>query len=209
MKRVHITPIFGVLGFWICLQCSPVLNPAAAQAPTSAPSVGHGHEVPLEHLYWHFLNYQLFLDKKADALPPSHPDVQMLRTHYQSRLGFNDSQYSLVRQAAQTLAARLKQKDDQAKSVIDAFHHNYPPGKTLTLPPVPPELFQLQAEREAIISETVVDLKNQLGTKASSTMDEFLHKDFLPTVAFKPMHPPGPPHLPQASNGQAFTAVKP
>ncbi|WP_353070121.1 hypothetical protein RBB75_07965 [Tunturibacter empetritectus] len=209
MKRMHSTAIFQVLCFWVCLQCSLLLSPAAAQSPTSAPSVGHGHEVPLEHLYWHFLDYQLFLDKKADALPPSHPDVQMLRTHYQSRLGFNDSQYSLVRQAAQTLAARLKQKDEQAKSVIDAFHHNYPPGKVLTLPPLPPELSRLQAEREAIISETVVDLKNQLGAKASATMDAFLHKDFLPTVAFKPMHPPGPPHLPQTSNDQVFTAVKP
>jgi len=209
MQLLRITARLQILCLGIGLQGLSLPSVGIAQTATSAPSVDHGHEVPLEHLYWHFLDYQLFLDKKADALPPSHPDVQMLRTHYQSRLGFNDSQYSLVRQAAQTLAARLKQKDDQAKSVIDTFHHNYPPGKVLRLPPPPPELTQLQAEREAIISETVVDLKNQLGTKASATMDEFLHKDFLPTVAFKPMHPPGPPHLPQASNGQVFTAVKP
>lgn len=195
--------------FSTCASAQTNTSPIAAQTPANGSSVGHGRAVPLEHLYWHFLEYQLYLDKKADDLPPSSPDVQMLRTHYQTRLGFDNAQYSLIRGAAQTMSARLKQIDDQAKLIIDDLHHNYPPGKVLTLPPPPPELAQLQAQREAIISETVVDLKTQLGTKASTAMDDFLHKDFAPTITFKPMHASGPPKRPQAPQSQVFTAVKP
>lgn len=209
MQIMRIAAKFQIICLGIGLQSLGLLSPAVAQTTTNTSSVGRGHAVPLEHLYWHFLEYQLYLDKKADSLPPSNPDIQMLRSHYQTRLGFDNAQYSLIRGAAQTMSARLKQIDDQAKLIIDNFHHNYPPGKVLTLPPPPSELVQLQAQREAIISETMVDLKTQLGTKASATMDDFLHKDFAPSITFRPMHAPGPPKRPQAPQGKVFTAVKP
>src|SRR5215469_1569298 len=74
MQLLRITARLQILCLGIGLQGLSLPSVGIAQTATSAPSVDHGHEVPLEHLYWHFLDYQLFLDKKADALPPSHPD---------------------------------------------------------------------------------------------------------------------------------------
>ena len=209
MTRTHFTTSLRLFGSLLCLLSSVLVSSVNAQATPKSTTADHGHSIPLDHLYWHFLEYQLYLDKKADALPPTHPDVQVLRTHYQRRLGFDDSQYDVVRRAAQIMSTRLQQKDDQAKSIIDAFHKNYPPGKVLTLPPPPAELVQLQAEREAIISGAVSDLKAQLGATASAKMDNFLHEDFAPSVTFRSMRPAGPPNRSKASLGQVFTAVKP
>lgn len=152
--------------------------------------------------------YQNFLDRKAADLDLHGGNGDELRNRFQRKLNFSSSQFAIVRQSAQKLDADLKQKDAQAKVIIDAFHAKYPPGKVLTLPPPPPELAQLQKEREEIIQQDVADLKTQLGQDKAAKMDGFIQNDFAPTVKFRVVHTPMAPNAP-TNPGQVFKAVQP
>jgi hypothetical protein len=157
---------------------------------TPPPPVGHGQVIPAGHLYWHFLEYQLYLDKTATAIEQKGGNGTLLRTHYQTKMNFTTSQFSLVLQAAGKLDTDLQQIDGQAKVIIDAFHKQYPPGKIASLPPAPPQLAQLQTQRETIIANDVAALKAQLGTQATSAMDSMLAKEFAPHFTFKHLSNP-------------------
>jgi hypothetical protein len=177
----------------------------SAQPPTSRP--------PLARLYWHFLAYQNFLDRTAANLDQHGGNGDELRNRFQRKVGFTSAQFGTVRQAAVKLESDLKPKDAQAKVIIDAFHAKYPPGKVTTLPPPPPELAQLQQEREQLIEQDVSDLKSQLGPEASAKMDAFLQNDFAPTVKYRQIQIPRPaPFIPATSlpnEGNVFKAVQP
>jgi hypothetical protein len=163
---------------------------------------------PLARLYWHFLTYQTFLDRKAAELDQHGGNGDELRDRFRRKLDFTSSQFATVRQAALKLETDLKQKDAQAKVIIDSFHAKYPPGRVQTLPPPPPELAQLQREREELIDQDVADLKAQLGQEAATRMDTFLLNDFAPSVKFHAVHIPAPSNS-QANTGQVFKAVQP
>jgi hypothetical protein len=148
------------------------------------------------------------LDRTAANLDQHGGNGDELRNRFQRKLGFSSSQFTVVRQSALKLETDLKQKDAQAKTIIDAFHAKYPPGKVQTLPPPPPELTQLQKEREELIERDVDDLKAQLGSEASAKMDGFIQNDFAPSVKFHSVHIPIPKDA-RTSPGQVFKAVQP
>lgn len=71
------------------------------------------------------------------------------------------------------------------------------------LPPVPPELVELQQQRDATIAKEVSDLKAALGEKAAAKLDSFLEHEFAPTVTVQTVGPPRP-HDPVRSHIPAF-----
>ncbi len=162
---------------------------------------------PLARLYWHFLDYQRFLDKSADDQEKKGKNGAELREKLQRKLGFSTYQFTIVRDAAQKLDRDLKKKDAQAMVIIAAFRKKYPPDQPLKglLPPPPPELETLQQERDNLIEQAVVDLKAQLGPEATRKLDSFLQNEFAPSVT---THSVSAPASPQAA-GQASQAVRP
>lgn len=190
MKTARITANLSSLvlsiGTLIMLLTQPILSQST---DTNAPVV-HGQIIPAGHLYWHFLEYQLYLNKTATAIEQKGGNGTMLRTHYQTKMNFTNSQFALVLQAAGKLDTDLQQIDGQAKVIIDAFHKQYPPGKIASLPPAPPQLAQLQQQRETIIANDVAALKSQLGTQATSAMNTMLAKEFAPNFTFKRLAKP-------------------
>ncbi|HWE86567.1 MAG TPA: hypothetical protein VG267_16605 [Terracidiphilus sp.] len=189
----------------------PLCGQTADQAPsTPTPKVRTSAKAPLPRLYWHFLDYQRFLDKKADEQEKKGLNGTEIRETLQRRLGFNPYQLTLIREAAQKMANDLNQKDAQAKDVIDEFRKKYPPNLPLTgsLPPPPPELTTLQQEREDLIEQHVATLKSELGPDASQKLDSFLLNDFAQSVTTRPASVPSSP-LSSQGTGQAEKAVRP
>jgi hypothetical protein len=191
----------GLVRFGICAVVLTVS--ATAQTPitttgsasvTSAPQAQTSARTPLPKLYWFFLSYQRFLDRKADEIEMNGGKGTELRENLQRRLGFSAYQFEMIREVAQKMESDLNKKDAQAQVIIDAFHAKYPPNKPLSgpLPPHPPELAILQHERDNIIEQNVANLKAELGSEAADKLDSFLVKDFAPAVKMRTSRPAAP-----------------
>ncbi len=178
MKSIRIL-ITGVL-------CTVVSSLALGQTLndlSTSPAVPPGR-VPLPLLYRHFLAYQNHLDRAGTALDKQGKNGAGLHNHFQQKLGFSDDQFGAVRQTALRLEAELQQQDVKAKAVIEATRAKFPRTveSPADLPPVPPELVQLQQERDSLIGKEVSGLKAALGSSAAAELDTFLQHDFAPTV---------------------------
>jgi|SRR5579859_7264673 len=160
--------------------------------------------VPTHILYRHFLAYQSHLDRAAAAAAEQGKNASDLRNHFQQRLGFSDSQFAFVRAAAVKMDADLAPIDAKARAIIDAVHKQHPgPLKSRAdLPPVPPELEQLQQQRDQLIKNEVTALKTALGPKDAAKLDALLQNDFAPNVTVQTI--PVSPRDPGRSKAPSF-----
>jgi hypothetical protein len=150
--------------------------------------------VPVPHLYWHFLILQNHLDRVAATHEQRGEDGSALRTYYQTRIGFTDSQFAKVREAGLRLEPELKAIDAEVKAVIDTDHARHPRllASPKDLPPVPPELAELQLKREQTIEYEVGSLKLALGARQTAKLETFLTREFASNVTALPVGVPRP-----------------
>ncbi len=186
--------IIGRLSICGCVTASLLLlgSVLAAQNPQRIP-------VPMTHLYWHFLLLQNHLDRVAAAHEQQGQDGSALRNYYQQRIGFTDSQFALVREAGLRLEPELRAIDAEVKAVIDADHARHPRvlASPKDLPPVPPELTELQRKREQTIEYEVGSLKLALGARQTAKLETFLTHEFAPSVTALPVGGPRPHNDPR------------
>lgn len=159
--------------------------PALAGRRVSAP-------VPLHLLYRHFLAYQNHLDEVAATLQQQGEDGNDFRNHFQQMLGFSPTEYTPVRRAAQRLEAKLKVHDEKIKAVIDTgrAQHSRILGGPGDLPAPPPELVQLQVERDALIKHEVARMNSTLGAKRAAKVQRLIEEEFAAHAKLLPLHSP-------------------
>ena len=153
-------------------------------------------------LYRHFLAYQNFLDRTAAEAQLRGEDLKEIRNHNQDQLRFTDKQFNAVRASALRLEATLKRQDAKAAEVIQAVRARFPQGRLQSpedLPPVPPELKQLQAERNRLIESEMNVLRAALGEEASAKLDAFLQIEFASNLKVRYMAMPGSRMLPSGA----------
>jgi hypothetical protein len=168
--------------------------------------------VPVPHLYWHFLILQNHLDRVAAAHEQRGEDGSALRIYYQKRIGFTDSQFAKVREAALRLEPELKAIDAEVTAVIDADHARHPRmlASPKDLPPVPPELTELQRKREQTIEYEVGSLKLALGARQTAKLGTFLTQEFAHNVTARRVDLPRPNvDLPRPHNDPTRHTVPP
>jgi hypothetical protein len=170
----------------------PCLSQTAAD-PQSGPTTSAA-QIPLRVLYRHYMAYQNHLDRAAAVLDKAGKNGDALRTHFQKKLGFTDTQFQLVRDSALRLEAALKDQDAKAKALIDATRAKVPSviNGPADLPPVPPELIDMQKQRDALIDKEIDALKKSLGPSDAAKLDTFLQYDFAPSVTVQSIGPPRP-----------------
>lgn len=170
----------------------PVFGQASGASPTE-----HRQAASLDTLYRAFFMYQAHLDRVADAEDAQGKDGSGFRNHFQKELGFSDGEFAAVRASAQRLSAKLAAQDAKAKAIVDAYRAKYPRQiqSPSDLPPVPPELLQLQKERDAMIAQEVDALRASLGAQKAARMDAFLQNQFARSVTVQHVGPP-PSHDP-------------
>lgn len=176
----------------VALFCLLATSAGFGQTASSSPSANQNLRAPMSHLYWHFLLHQQHLDKTAASREQQGKDGSWLRTYYQQRLGFSDSQFSNVREAAVQLKSDLKQIDDEVQAIIrvDRARHSRVLLSTNDLPSVPPRLMELRDQREAVIQRDMDNLRGALGPKLAAKLDAFLENDFAPNVKIQYVGPP-------------------
>jgi hypothetical protein len=195
-------------GFFITLVllCAMTISSAAAQTSGTHSSVPGALPVPLSHLYWHFLVLQNHLDRAANAHEQRGEDGTALRKYYQKKLAFDDAHFSVVRQAALRLEPELKAIDAEIKAVIDADHARHPRilASPADLPPLPPELAQLQRKRDQTIDYEVDSLKLALGRRQTDKLEDFLTQEFARSVTLQRVNVPRPHNDPTRHTVPAF-----
>jgi hypothetical protein len=162
----------------------PVALGQISQDTWSAPGAARTMQVPLPHLYWHFLILQNHLDREAAAKEHGGQDGSALHAYYQKRIGFSDSQFAQIREAGLRLEPQLKAIDAEVRTVIenDRAHHPRVLSSPADLPAALPELAQLQQKREQVIAQEVDSLKLALGSRQTAKLEMFLSHEFASKV---------------------------
>ena len=174
------------------------LASAPAAAPSSTPeqdavtsqSAERPVRVPLSHLYRHFLAYQSHLDRAAAAREKEGKDGDWLRSHYQGRLGFTNSQFANVRATAVRLDSELKVIDAQAEVLVrqDRAWRQVQGAARSTPAPGHAQVQQLRKERDALIQSEVDNLNQALGPDSSAKLQDFIVTEWTRHVT---VHRPG------------------
>lgn len=100
---------------------------------------------------------------------------QLVRTSTEKEANLTDEQILALADIALACAEQLQQQDAKARQIIAAFRARFPdkqipPG--VPLPPPPPELKLLQAERNAIILRARNRLREAFGEEVFKRFDE-------------------------------------
>jgi hypothetical protein len=177
--------------------------------PQNQASSAPKQQAPLPHLYWHFLMYQNHLDRAAALHEQQGKNGAWLRDHFQKQLGFTDTQFAVVRAAAQSLEPELKQIRVEAMAVVKADRELAGISMPTGGPPVPggvravnqerpgrARLHELQLQHEAAIAGEIDKLKKDLGPEASAKLESYLQNDWSRHVTATHFRPPasGPVH---------------
>jgi len=180
-RKVQYTLVSTLLVFMLTMWAS--LHPAWGQA-TAAPQQQTTSNPPqfkpvsLEHLYWHFLMLQNFLDTKAAQQESSGKDGSGLRNTLQKTLGWSDADYASIHSSSTRLTAEVKDLDGKATVIQKAGFS--PAGRD--------QLKALTAQREAYINAEISYLKKSLPPGKIRKFEDFLPHFF--SLAHASARPP-------------------
>ena len=122
-------------------------------------------------------NHHHFNLQKADELTQHGKDDSQYRLMFKRRAELSDSEAQALDQVTRDCQQELAQQDSKAQAVIAQFRKQYPAGKLpegVTLPPPPPELSQMQQERDAIIIRARDRLHAAFGDEEFARFDSFV-----------------------------------
>ena len=157
------------------------LRGAATAFPGREP-IGYSRHT----IYHQFFRHVLFLDRQAaarQAMAGAQSNAAPPQNSYQIRTGLTGAQFEMVRTTAREMEDRVDALDARAKTIVDGFraaHRQVSPQQPL--PPAPPELAQLQKQRDDLMRGTVAQLKAGLGPQLAGQLDRFLTTQFAPHV---------------------------
>lgn len=198
------TRLAAIVAIFLPVLAVPVYAQSAQQLQPIESAAKHA--LPLRALYRHFLAYQTQLDKFAINAQSrgTAADADTLKNYHRDNLQFTESQFSVVRASGIRLVAALEKQDAKASAVIQEVRARFPQRRLPSvdaLPPVPPELNRLQAERDSMIDSEIVALKSNLGAEAASKLDSYLQTDFAPQLRIRFIETPGHRAPSPTSNG--------
>ena len=112
--------------------------------------------------------------RKADELDKSGGRRASLGRSFCGRLGLETGDCAVVLQTTADLDANLLRLDSQARKIIEDVRakHRRAPGSLI--PPPPPELGELQAQRDALVSSAVATMKQRLTGAGKQTLSSYV-----------------------------------
>ncbi len=143
-------------------------------------------QVPERVVYWHVFHDVAQLNRMADNAAREGKDRSSLRTLVARRAGLNDDAQALKRIALQC-ESDVAAVDAKAQVIILRFRAQFPYGivtQGMPLPPPPPELRDLQRQRDSIILAARDSLRAALGEEAFLKLDSFMKRQVS-----RPPHP--------------------
>ncbi len=144
--------------------------------------------------YRHFLAYVDALDKQA--ITAGATDSYQFAKPFASHAGLAATELDLLWDQAKRMMTDLKKQDEIAHAAILAFR-----TKALAaarsdkpIPPLPPEIRNLQRSLTALLVHHYVELQTRLGPVTSARLDHYLDYEFVPHISMKPVAEITPHH---------------
>lgn len=142
----------------------PSVNETATAQTLSTP-----HQIPIEHLYWHFLIHQYQVDQSAAKLQANGKDATWMRNHLQQGVGFSDADYAFVRISAARLSGELAALNQRAAALQAS--------NVLSLSSS--EFKLLSQQRTADINAEVAYLKANLSPEKITALETYMQQFFI------------------------------
>ena len=140
---------------------------------------------PEQVLYSAFFHFVVELQKEATDLEKEGKKGDTLRSYIQTQSGLNYEEARKLNETAGACVEQVSQQDARALIVIQKFQSQFPGSKVpagVKLPPPPPELTELQQERDQIILAAKSQLAADLGDASFDKVAKFAER----RIAFKP-----------------------
>lgn len=169
--------LVGLLAVGMMATTKPIPPRQAASPPDSRP--------PEQVVYSAFFHFVVDLQKEAADLESEGKKSDTLRSYIQTQSGLNDEEARKLNEIAVACVEHVSQQDARALIVIQKFQTQFPGGKVpagMKLPPPPPELTELQQERDRIILAAKSQLAAELGDASFDKVARFAER----RIAFNP-----------------------
>lgn len=153
---------------------------ADAQKPP-APVV----KIPDAVKYSAFFHFVVDLNKQAEELERAGKDGSSLRMHIQIEAEMDYPTMEVVNKVATGCIKDIDELDSRAVVIIAKFRAQFPGGKVPVgekLPPPPPELKELQAERDRRIMAAWGELDYYVGTTKLWELNDFINREIAPNI---------------------------
>jgi hypothetical protein len=163
-------PIGIVVAVACLLLCASTARSMFGQSPGAVSAPSAPGPVPLNHLYWHVLLYQHFLDTQAAQQDAQGEDGSWTRNHLQIRMGFSDADFAPIRTSSVRLSSELQALDAQAATTSAA---GISPANAA-------QLQALVAQREAYVNAEISSLKQALPPERIMAFEVFITQFYAP-----------------------------
>jgi hypothetical protein len=134
-----------------------------------------------------FFGHVVFLDEKAAEVERMGKPGGTLRNHYKSKLRLQDKDETALLSRAKACEKEVAAHDAKTAKTIEGLRSRIPKGKTPADLPVPREVFQLQAERDAILERHLTGLKSDLTAEGLRRVDSFVQGGFSRRSSVRPL----------------------
>jgi hypothetical protein len=117
--------------------------------------------------------------QQADEIQRQGKNASSLRSMFQEKASLSEAQARVLDTVATGCVREVAVQDARAQQIINEFRLRFPPGRLppgVKLPPPPPELKQMQEERDAMILRARDRLRVALGENEFQRFDEFVTK---------------------------------
>jgi hypothetical protein len=169
----------------VCLLAMVAAAHAAGPRPADPRSPAVATVLPDHVVYWHVMRHVVVLHQKADAQEKKGRDGAPYRQLFQLNTQLSDSQARRLVEIAEDCVVRVAAVDAKAREIILAFRAVHPPGSFVPgepLPPPPPELLELQRERDALVLAARDELHADLGDEDFSRFEKHVRSTVVPTL---------------------------
>jgi hypothetical protein len=177
-----MTRVIAILSASILFVLPAVLvGPLQAQVAITAVNT---HAIPDDVIYRHFFRHVAKyqdIAEKAEASGRSSP----FRHSFRTRLSLTPTEEEDLNRIAADCMTQLLGVQQQIAAVVSQFRSAYPPGQLkprVKLPPPPPELAPLVAQKKAIIIDARNKLRTALGDEEFSRVDSLIKAQMTATM---------------------------
>ena len=125
------------------------------------------------------------MKEQADEAERQGKDASSLHSIFRKKADLSEAQARTLDAIATECVREVAAQDARAQIIINAFKARFPPGKLpagVKLPPPPPELRQMQQERDAIIMRARERLRLVFGDQEFQRFDRFVTERVATTM---------------------------
>jgi hypothetical protein len=184
MNKKRVLTILCVL---VLASGALVVSRHGRMAQSSAPS--KTAEVPDHIAYRHLFRHVAAFKKQAEENEKQGKDGSSFRSFFKHKAELSDDQVRVLNDVADECDREVKQQDEQAKLIIDAYKSQYPGGRVPhgeTPKPPPVELKAMTEERNQIILRARDRLHVMLGDDEFKRFHDFVKHHVAPNVMQTP-----------------------